>query len=874
MHQVSLKTTTRPQPLQSAPVKRKAHTASAEAPALRDIQINFPGGLRFQIRSASLFADPYSEAVRTFISRVFRSPEVQSIEIDGTAGTAEIAFVSLDGTSGRRLIQRIGRALAAEEHAQDAVVDLYIPPAPLSAQDARLISVYRYGSVISTWAVRHQTPGRLRFRNPSIYRKKDICQAIERELMSVPGIERYKTNELTSTVLVHYNPRAIRKRQIVELLDLVLRREAQEGRTAMDLDLPLATASLALAATAQLAAPALLPVAAGVFVYSTIPSFKAGYEVLFKERRLGVDVLDVIVIGVCLATTQIFAGSVLAWCLSFGRKLVKKTEDDSKKMLLNVFGKQPRFVWLYRDGQEIETALEKLKLGDIIVVNTGETVPVDGEITEGLAMIDQHSLTGESAPAEKAVGDKVFASTTMVAGKIKVAVTSAGSETTSAKLTRILNDTAGYKLRSQSQAEELADKAVIPTLGLAALGLSTIGVNGATAVINCDLGTGIRMAAPLAMLTSLTLCAQHGILVKDGRALELMRKVDTFLFDKTGTLTRERPEVGRVLTFGGYTEAQILTWAAAAEYKFSHPIAKAIISKFESLGLPMAQIDDSKYHVGYGITVSVDGYTVRVGSVRFMKHEGITLPENLSHEIEAVYGEGNSVILVAVDDALGGAIEMCAANRPEVEEVIRGLRERGARHLAIISGDHDRPTRRLAEKLGMDRYFAEVLPQDKARYVELLQKEGRTVCFIGDGINDSIALKRANVSISLRGASSIATDTAQVVFMEESLAKLLQLHDISQSLQRNVDRSWNIIIVPNAICITGAFLFGFGVMHSMIFNQIGAIFALANGLLPLRRVAQAQAELERAATELIVPHDYEDEDDEEAPLHTRAGQGS
>jgi Cu2+-exporting ATPase len=236
-----------------------------------------------------------------------------------------------------------------------------------------------------------------------------------------------------------------------------------------------------------------------------------------------------------------------------------------------------------------------------------------------------------------------------------------------------------------------------------------------------------------------------------------------------------------------------------------------------------------------------------VGSARFLKHEGIPLPTALEREMESVYAEGNSLIMVGVDEALGGAIEMCAANRPEAEEVIAGLRARGAKHLAIISGDHDRPTRRLAEKLGMDRYFAEVLPQDKAKYVELLQSEGRTVCFIGDGINDSIALKKANVSISLRGASSIATDTAQVVFMEESLAKLTQLYDISQDLQRNINRSWALILVPNILCIGGAFFAGFGVMHSMIFNQVGAIFAVGNGLLPLREVAKAQAEQDRIA---------------------------
>jgi Cu2+-exporting ATPase len=556
---------------------------------------------------------------------------------------------------------------------------------------------------------------------------------------------------------------------------------------------------------------------------------------------------------VCLATNQVFAGTVLAWSLSLARKLVEKTEDNSKKMLLNVFGKQPRFVWLCLDGIEVETPLEKLKVNDIIIVHTGETVPVDGEVVDGMAMIDQHTLTGESAPAEKIKGDRVLASTTVLAGKIRVSVTSAGEETTSAKLARILNDTAGYKLHSQSQGEKLADKAVVPTLALGAFGLATRGVNSAVAIVNCDLGTGIRMAAPIAMLSSLTLCAQHGILVKDGRALEVMRNVDTFLFDKTGTLTRERPEVGRVLTFGEYSEQQILQWAAAAENKFSHPIAKAILDKFESLGLPMPETDDSKYHVGYGITVGIDGHTVRVGSARFMKHEGLNLPAELDREMENVHDEGHSLIMLGVDNALGGAIEMRAANRPEAEEVIAGLRARGAKHLAIISGDHDRPTRSLADKLGMDRYFAEVLPQDKAKYVEILQKEGRKVCFIGDGVNDSIALKKADVSISLRGASSIATDTAQVVFMEESLVKLLQLHDISRDLQRNINRSWGLILGPNLICIGGAFFGGFGVMHSMVFNQIGGLLALGNGLLPLRKVAEARAEQDKLA-EYLAAH--------------------
>jgi heavy metal translocating P-type ATPase len=807
--------------------------------------IFFPGPGRIRFASKEFFSNPRGSFAREFFERAFIAPEVYQVEIDGPKARAEIWFRTNDAAN-PSLTKKIAHNLA--HGARSALGNrrlALIFPSNFNESNEQLVRLCRYGQRLSTWEVKHEIEGRLRLHNPALFRKRELCDAIERELMNALGVERYFTNDLTSSALIYYDPRQIQKHQIIAILDDAIRNAEDIGRSPVDLDLPICTVSAGLAITSTFFVPVLAPLSAALFFYSAIPSFKNAYHVVFEEKRLGVDLLDTIVVLACLGTNQTFAGTVLAWTLSVARKLVKRTEDHSKKMLLNVFGKQPRFVWLYRDGDEVETPLEKLHVNDIIVVHTGETVPVDGEVADGMAMIDQHALTGESAPAEKVKGDKVFAATIVLAGKIQVAVTSAGEETTSAKLARILNDTAGYKLRSQSQGERLADKAVLPTLALGALGLAQSGVNGAVAIINCDLGTGIRVAAPIGMLTSLALCAQHGILVKDGRALELMRNADTFLFDKTGTLTRERPEVGRVLAFGGYSIEQILQWAAAAEDKFSHPIAKAILDKFHSLSLPMPKIDDSKYRVGYGITVGVDGHTVRVGSARFMEHEGIDLPLELRREMEAVHGDGHSLILVGVDSILGGAIEMRAADRPEAQEVIAGLRARGARHLAIISGDNDLPTRKLAEKLGMDRYFAEVLPQDKAKYVELLQKEGRTVCFIGDGINDSIALKKANVSISLRGASSIATDTAQVVFMEDSLAKLLQLQDISNDLQRNINWSWGLILVPNLICIAGAFFAGFGVMHSMVFNQLGGLLALGNGLLPLRKVARAQAEKDR-----------------------------
>jgi Cu2+-exporting ATPase len=219
-----------------------------------------------------------------------------------------------------------------------------------------------------------------------------------------------------------------------------------------------------------------------------------------------------------------------------------------------------------------------------------------------------------------------------------------------------------------------------------------------------------------------------------------------------------------------------------------------------------------------------------------MDMEKIPPPIEISAAIEEAHHEGSTMVLVSVDGLMAGAIELRASVRPEAREIVAGLRSRGIAHIAIISGDHDAPTRKLADSLGMDRYFAQVLPADKADIVERLQKEGRKVCFVGDGINDSIALKKADVSISLRGASTIATDTATVIFLEEGLSKLCDLRDIARDLDRNVNRSWSMIVAPNVSNVIGVFTMGFGIMASVLTNNVSALAALGNGLLPLRKV--------------------------------------
>ncbi|MBV8190821.1 MAG: heavy metal translocating P-type ATPase [Alphaproteobacteria bacterium] len=802
------------------------------------IRVTFPETGIIRIRDATLFATLDGEPCRRFLQAALRLPAIRSATFTPARKHCVDLRYNLPRSGLKQILNQLALALGK------VIDDPMAVAAPATALNRHGVVRYRrYAGRVTGWRAERERVGSVRLTNPVLYRKRALCEAIERELMSALGVSRYNTDALKSRVDIEYDPRQISLAELVEMLDTALAATDHPDRLdKINRELTICTVSVPLAAAAQFAVPALLPPAGLLFAYTALPTFKGAWNVLTKERRLGVDVLDAVVVLACLGTGEVFAGTILCWCLSFGRFLVGRTEDRSKKMLLGAFGKQPRFVWLLIDGQEIQAPLAKLKQGDIVAVNTGDMVPADGVIVEGLAMIDQHTLTGESTPAEKGIGDQAFASTIVVAGKIFVSVERSGEATTTAKIAQILNDTAGYRLASQQKGEQLADQAVVPTLAVGGLALGTIGPQGAAAVLNSDMGTGIRMAAPLAMLSTLALCSQRGVLVKDGRALDLLCEVDTVLFDKTGTLTRERPEVGRIVAANGHSAIDILRYAAAAEHRFHHPIARAILQKAEEERLDLPAIDHAQYSIGHGISVGVDRHRIRVGSRRFMELEGIALTPEVTAALEAAHREGHSMVMVAVDDELGGALELRASIRPEVPEIIKGLRARGIRQIAIISGDHEAPTRKLAAALGIDRYFAQVLPTEKADYVEKLQQEGRKVCFVGDGINDAIALKKANVSISLRGATSIATDTAHVVFMEPGLGKLCELLDVAAELQRNVRLSWGLILAPNIACIAGVFTLGFGIGASVLTNNVAALGALLNGVRPMRKVAASEAE--------------------------------
>jgi heavy metal translocating P-type ATPase len=571
--------------------------------------------------------------------------------------------------------------------------------------------------------------------------------------------------------------------------------------------------------------PPAMPVVAAPIFYLSLPIFKKAYQVLRYERQINYYVLGAISsAGVWLGGFFIPAalGSMVYY---LAEKLLVITQDRSYKGLANIFGQQPRAVWVLLDGMEVEIPFSQVQVGDIVIVNAGQMMPVDGIIVAGMASIDQHALTGEAQPSEKTVGDAVLAATVVLAGKIQIRVEKAGKATVAAQIGSMLNRTASYQMSLQSKGMQIAHKSALPTLLLSALAGSTIGLEQALALLSSSFGVNIRMTSPIAVLNYLNVAAKQNILIKDGRSLELLGDVDTVVFDKTGTLTLEQPHVTQLYPCHGLDEARLLAYAAAAEHRQSHPIARAILEAAAARALPIPTIDDAQYEVGYGIKVTIAEEVIRVGSDRFMQLEGIAIPDAIRARQSAAHALGHSLVMVAVGDQLGGAIELQPTIRPEAQSVIDNLHARGIA-LVIISGDQEGPTRELAQTLGIERYFANTLPENKSALVTQLQDEGRVVCFVGDGINDAIALKKAQVSVSLRGATTVATDTAQVVLMDQSLKHLPQLFDIADEFASNLQTGFVSAIVPGLINIGGIFVFHWGLYGSIFI----AYLALLNNL--------------------------------------------
>jgi len=600
------------------------------------------------------------------------------------------------------------------------------------------------------------------------------------------------------------------------------------------------SAAMGMSVLGRLLYPPLALLSVPAMLYSWFPLVRYGADGL-KERRVNVGIVDALLVTGLTVTGNFVLASLTVWTLMVAERILVSTEGDSHAKLVNLFGEKPTTVWVRKDGVDVEIPFESLEVGNIVVVGAGEPIPVDGTIVTGFATVDQRALTGEAQPIEKHEGDPAYASTIVLSGELILRVEKAGNETVAAQIGQILDQTADFRTSVRLRGRKVADDYALPTIAIAAVAWPLLGISSAVAALVASFGYNLRVISPISVLNFLQVTSRNGVLIKDGRSLEMLKQVDTVVFDKTGTLTIEQPHVGQIYLCNTanddpsnkpLAEDELLTLAAAAEIKQSHPIAKAILAEAEKRELSLPKINDAAYELGYGIKVKIDGKTIRVGSLRFMQMENVEIPTEMVAIQETCHDQGYSLVYVAVDHELHGAIELLPTIRPEVPALISALKARGIT-LCIISGDHEKSTRKMASDLGIDNYFAEVLPEGKSEIVTTLQNEGRFVCFIGDGINDSIALKKANVSISMSGATTVATDTAQIVLMDGELSQLEFLFGIADDYDKNMEKNWYSTMVPAVVCVGGIFFLHFHVLAGVMLYNLGLTVGLVNAMSPL-----------------------------------------
>lgn len=598
------------------------------------------------------------------------------------------------------------------------------------------------------------------------------------------------------------------------------------------LDMVLLGGALATATTGALVFPPIAYAAPPLMLFAARKRFFTAGRQLCKGQ-VGVELISSMSITGAILAEYFVIGSLLSLISGVGDRLSSRVIRESKTDLTSMLEGMPETVWVLKDGVEISIPLDQAQAGAILAICAGETIPADGSIVWGAAGIDEQRFTGEALPVEKAEGDDVFAMTLVLSGKIHVRIERAGADTSAARIADVLTHTADYKSSTLLESQELSQKLVAPTLVASACVFPAFGYSAAVGMLFAHPKDRLQTSAPISLITYLRQAMQEGLLIKDGRSLELLNKVDTIVFDKTGTLTDETPCVGDIhCLHDGYVETDVLMYAAVAEHRQIHPLARAIRNAAELRGLKYCAPEHSEFRLGFGVRAYLDGKVITIGSARLIVAEGMTLSRETNAVLKRCENEDHGVILIAVDGCLIGAIELLPNVRAEARATIASLKALPNIELTcIISGDRVQPTRTLAEDLGIDACFAQVLPEQKAAIIDELQQEGRFVCYIGDGINDAIAMKQAQVSISVQGAAQIATDTAQIVLLDQGVGNLPRLFDLSRGFKRHMDRQFKLILAPSVLGAGMIVLSGWGMVYVMVMNMAALAATIGTAVL-------------------------------------------
>ena len=532
-----------------------------------------------------------------------------------------------------------------------------------------------------------------------------------------------------------------------------------------------------------------------ITVARSVPYIKAGLSCLM-HKKIQVPVLDATAISVSMLRKDFKTASSIMFLLGIGDILDEWTHKKSIADLAQTMSLNVDKVWKETDAGSVLVPVADVQVGDRIVIHTGNVIPLDGKVVAGEAMVNQASITGESMPAPKREGSYVYAGTVVEEGECVVCVEKALGGGRYDRIVHMIEESEKLKSTAEDKASRLADRLVPYTLGGTVLTyLVTRNVTKMLAVLMVDFSCALKLAMPIAVLSAMRESSSYHISVKGGRFLEAVAKADTVVFDKTGTLTYAEPKVAQIVPFGGHEETEMLRLAACLEEHYPHSMANAVVEEAKKQGLKHEEYHSQvQYVVAHGISSMVEGKKVLIGSAHFVfEDEGCTIPEGEQEKFDSLPAQYSHLYLCIAGE-LAAVICIYDPLRAEAKDAIRALHACGISKVVMMTGDNRRTASSVAEEVGVDEFYAEVLPEDKAAFIRREKAAGRTVIMIGDGVNDSPALSEADAGVAISTGAAIAREIADITIASEDLFELVTLRKISEALMGRIHRNYRFIV--------------------------------------------------------------------------------
>lgn len=647
--------------------------------------------------------------------------------------------------------------------------------------------------------IKHEIKGRIRISLARKFHTVREADVLEQYLLGLDGVTAAKVYERTADAVIYY--KEDREAVLVQVA-------AFDGQITEKQEMAVKSSGRALnqeykekliqKVLTRFATKTFLPAPVRA-VYTSVQAIRyivKGIHCLVFKRKLHVEVLDATAISVSLLRRDFNTAGSVMFLLGVGELLEEWTHKKSVGDLARSMSLNVEKVWKKVDGTEVLVPLSDVTAGDELTVHMGTVIPLDGVVVSGEAMINQASMTGESQPVRKEPGSYVYAGTALEEGEITFKVEKSAGSTRYERIVQMIEDSEKLKSSVEGKASNLADALVPWSLGGTALTyLLTRNATKALSILMVDFSCALKLAMPVSVLSAIREAGSFKITVKGGKFLEAVAEADTIVFDKTGTLTEAKPIVAKVISFNGYSENELLRIAACLEEHFPHSMAKAVVNAAKERHLDHEEMHTKvEYIVAHGISTTIEGKKAVIGSHHFIfEDEKCTIPEGMEDRFENL-PEEYSHLYLAIQNELAAVICIEDPLRKEAAQVVEQLREAGLSKIVMMTGDSDRTAKAIAKRVGVDEYYSEVLPEDKANFVEREKQAGRKVIMIGDGINDSPALSAADVGIAISEGAEIAREVADITVGADDLKEIVKLKRLSDALMQRIRRNYRIIV--------------------------------------------------------------------------------